>query len=118
MKLCGFGAALVVGVGVVGAFATGATAQDDNVFKLGFVAFISGPPAESAGKPSVQGAKTVIDGLNAGSLPKPYDKVGFGGLKIQVQLPQPERERGFEGFGGKRGADGNSRGRFFLVERH
>ena len=86
MKLRGFGAALVAGAGVLSAFATGATAQDDNVFKLAFVAFISGPPAESAGKPSVQGAKTVIDALNAGSLPKPYDKVGFGGLKIQVQL--------------------------------
>ena len=74
------------GAGVLGAFATGAAAQDDNVFKLAFVAFISGPAAESAGKPSVQGAKTVIDALNAGSLPKPYDKVGFGGLKIEVQL--------------------------------
>ena len=74
------------GLGSWSAFATGATAQDDNVFKLAFVAFISGPPAELAGKPSVQGAKTVIDALNAGSLPKPYDKVGFGGLKIQVQL--------------------------------
>jgi branched-chain amino acid transport system substrate-binding protein len=86
MKLRGFGAALVVGAGFLSAFVSGATAQDDNVFKLAFVAFISGPPAESAGKPSVQGAMTVVDALNAGSLPKPYDKVGFGGLKIQVQL--------------------------------
>ena len=86
MKLRGFAAALVAGAGVLGAFATGAAAQDDNVFKLAFVAFLSGPAAESFGKPAVQGAKTVIDALNAGSLPKPYDKVGFGGLKIEVQL--------------------------------
>ena len=86
MKFRGFAAALVAGAGVLGAFATGATAQDDNVFKLAFVAFLSGPAAESFGKPAVQGAKTVIDALNAGSLPKPYDKVGFGGLKIEVQL--------------------------------
>ena len=72
--------------GVLGAFATGAAAQDDNVFKLAFVAFLSGPAAELFGKPAVQGAKTVIDALNAGSLPKPYDKIGFGGLKIEVQL--------------------------------
>ena len=86
MKLRGFAAALAAGAGVLGAFATGAAAQDDNVFKLAFVAFLSGPAAESFGKPAVQGAKTVIDALNAGSLPKPYDKVGFGGLKIEVQL--------------------------------
>ena len=86
MKLRGFAAALVAGAGVLGAFATGAAAQDDNVFKLAFVAFLSGPAAELFGKPAVQGAKTVIDALNAGSLPKPYDKVGFGGLKIEIQL--------------------------------
>ena len=86
MKLRGFAAALAAGAGVLGAFATGAAAQDDNVFKLAFVAFLSGPAAESFGKPAVQGAKTVIDALNAGSLPKPYDKIGFGGLKIEVQL--------------------------------
>ena len=86
MNLRGLAAALVAGAGVLGAFATGATAQDDKVFKLAFVAFLSGPAAESFGKPAVQGAKTVIDALNAGSLPAPYDKIGFGGLKIDLQL--------------------------------
>ena len=86
MNLHGLAAALVAGAGVLGAFATGATAQDDKVFKLAFVAFLSGPAAESFGKPAVQGAKTVINALNAGSLPAPYDKVGFGGLKIDMQL--------------------------------
>ena len=41
---------------------------------------------QSFGNPAWEGAKTVIDALNAGSLPKPYDKVGFGGLKIEVHL--------------------------------
>src|SRR6202044_1051800 len=86
MKLRGFAAPLAAGAGVLGAFATGAAAQDDNVFRLAFVAFLSGPAPESFGKPAVQGAKTIIDALNAGSLPKPYDKIGFGGLKIEVQL--------------------------------
>ena len=86
MNFRGCAAALVVGAGALGAFATGAAAQDDNVFKLAFVTFLSGPAAELAGKPSEQAAKTVIDALNAGSLPKPYDKIGFGGLKIEVQL--------------------------------
>ena len=44
MNFRGFGAALVAGAGVLSTFATGAAAQDDNVFKLAFVAFISGPP--------------------------------------------------------------------------
>ena len=86
MNFCGFAAALVVVAGVLGLFTTGVTAQDDNVFKLAFVAFLSGPAAELFGNPAWEGAKTVIDALNAGSLPKPYDKVGFGGLKIEVHL--------------------------------
>src|SRR6202012_2833579 len=86
MKFRGFAAALVAGAGVLGSFVSGAAAQDDNVFKLAFVAFLSGQAAESFGKPAVQGAKTVIDALNAGGLPKPYDKVGFGCLKIEWDL--------------------------------
>ena len=86
MNFRGFAAALVVVAGVLGLFTTGVAAQDDNVFKLAFVAFLSGPAAESFGNPAWEGAKTVIDALNAGSLPKPYDKVGFGGLKIEVHL--------------------------------
>jgi len=86
MKFRRFAAALVAGAGVLGSFTTSATAQDDNVFKLAFVAFLSGQAAESFGKPAVQAATAVIDALNAGSLPKPYDKVGFGGLKIEVHL--------------------------------
>ena len=86
MNFRGFAAALVAGAGVLGAFTTGAAAQDDKVFKLAFVAFLSGPAAELFGKPAWEGAKTVIDALNAGTLPKPYDKIGFGGLKLEVQL--------------------------------
>jgi hypothetical protein len=37
MKLRGFGAALVAGAGVLSAFATGATAQDDIVFTNKFI---------------------------------------------------------------------------------
>ena len=86
MNFRGFVAALVAGAGVLGVFTAGAAAQDDKVFKLAFVAFLSGPAAESFGKPAWQGAKTVVDALNAGTLPKPYDKIGFGGLKLEVQL--------------------------------
>ena len=54
MKSRGFAAALVAGAGVLGSFTGNATAQDDNVFKLAFVAFLSGQAAESFGKPAVK----------------------------------------------------------------
>ena len=81
-----FAGRLLLTAAVLGACTVVAAAQDDKVFKLGVVAFLSGPAAESFGKPAWDGAKTVIDALNAGTVIKPYDKVGFGGLKIEVDL--------------------------------
>src|SRR5829696_495324 len=52
-------------------------------FKLGIVTFLSGPAAESFGVPARNGGEFVIDALNKGTAPAPYDKVGFGGLKIE-----------------------------------
>ncbi len=77
---------LLAAAAVLGAWTAGAAAQDEKVFKLGVVTFLSGQAAESFGKPAWDGAKTLIDALNAGAVPKPYDKVGFGGLKIEVDL--------------------------------
>ena len=52
-------------------------------FKLGVVSFLSGQAAESFGIPAVNGAKVVIEAFNAGTAPAPYNKVGFGGMKIE-----------------------------------
>lgn len=74
-------------VGVVAALTLLAGAvKAEETFKLGFVTFMSGQAAESFGKPAWDGGKTLIDALNAGKVPKPYDKVGFGGLKIEPVL--------------------------------
>src|SRR5262245_26913735 len=54
--------------------------------KVGIVAFISGPAAAPFGVPAKQAADFVIDELNAGKGPKPYDKVGFGGSKIETVI--------------------------------
>jgi branched-chain amino acid transport system substrate-binding protein len=62
------------------AFTTPSPAQDS--FKLGIVTFLSGPAAESFGVPASKGAQFVIDELNKGAAPAPYQKVGFGGMKI------------------------------------
>src|SRR3954453_3712911 len=57
-----------------------ASAQE--TFKLGIVTFLSGPAADSFGVPARNGAQFVIDQLNKGAAPSPYEKVGFGGIKV------------------------------------
>src|SRR3982750_2863830 len=52
-------------------------------FKLGIVTFLSGPAADSFGVPARNGGQFVIDQLNKGAAPAPYNKPGFGGLKIE-----------------------------------
>src|SRR5712672_3751885 len=63
------------------ALAAPASAQE--TFKLGIVTFLSGPESASFGVPARNGAQYVIDQLNKGSAPAPYEKVGFGGMKIE-----------------------------------
>ena len=54
-----------------------APAFAQETFKLGIVTFLSGPAADSFGVPARNGAQFVIDQLNKGSVPSPYEKVGF-----------------------------------------
>src|SRR4030095_759698 len=63
------------------ALAGPASAQE--TFKLGVVTFLSGPAADSFGVPARNGAQFVIDQLNNGSVASPYEKVGFGGIKVE-----------------------------------
>src|SRR6202035_4978054 len=63
------------------ALAPPALAQE--TFKLGVVTFLSGPAADSFGVPARNGGQFVIDQLNKGAAPAPYDKVGFGGMKVE-----------------------------------
>src|SRR5262249_1858803 len=58
-------------------------ASAEATFKLGVVTFLSGPAAESFGVPARNGGQFVVDELNKGKGPAPYDKVGFGGMKIE-----------------------------------
>ena len=52
-------------------------------FKIGIVSFLSGQAAESFGVPAINGAKVLIDAFNKGQAPAPFNKVGFGGMKIE-----------------------------------
>ena len=65
------------------AFAAPAVYAQDT-FKIGIVSFLSGQAAESFGIPAVNGAKVVVDAFNKGTAPAPYNKVGFGGMKIEA----------------------------------
>ncbi len=61
----------------------GAPVPAQESFKLGIVTFLSGPAADSFGIPARNGGRFLIDQLNKGAVPPPYDKVGFGGMKIE-----------------------------------
>ena len=74
-------AALLPALAAALALAAPASAQE--TFKLGIVTFLSGPAADSFGVPARNGCQFVIDQLNKGAAPSPYEKVGFGGLKIE-----------------------------------
>ncbi len=52
-------------------------------FKVGIVSFLSGQAAESFGVPAINGAKVLVDAFNKGAAPAPYNKIGFGGMKIE-----------------------------------
>ncbi len=59
--------------------APGALAQN---VKIGIVAFISGPAAAPFGVPAKNAADFVVEELNAGKGPAPYNKKGFGGATL------------------------------------
>lgn len=60
-----------------------AAAQEGETFKIGVVTFLSGQAAQSFGVPAWDGGKMLVEKLNAGEGPAPYDQVGFGGMKIE-----------------------------------
>jgi branched-chain amino acid transport system substrate-binding protein len=72
--------ALASVAGQMPGFADTANAQDK--IRIGFVFFLSGPGA-AYGLHARDGAKLVVDALNAGKVPAPYGKVGFNGVAIE-----------------------------------
>ena len=59
-----------------------ALAQD--TFKVGIVSFLSGQAAESFGVPAINAGKLLVDQFNKGAAPAPYNRPGFGGMKIEA----------------------------------
>ncbi|HEY9454424.1 MAG TPA: ABC transporter substrate-binding protein [Bradyrhizobium sp.] len=59
--------------------------QQASTVKLGIVSFLTGPAAAPFGIPGRNGAEIVIEALNSGKAPAPYNAVGLGGSKIEAK---------------------------------
>ncbi len=54
--------------------------------KIGFVTFTSGPAAASFGIPDRNASEILVENLNAGKVPAPYNQIGLGGAKIEPKF--------------------------------
>jgi branched-chain amino acid transport system substrate-binding protein len=53
--------------------------------KLGIVSFLTGPAAAPFGIPGRNAAEVLIEALNSGKAPAPYNTVGLGGMKLEAK---------------------------------
>jgi branched-chain amino acid transport system substrate-binding protein len=79
-------AGLLGGSGLGSPFSTAARAEEPAPIKLGFVTFLTGPAAAPFGIPDHNAAELLVDQLNAGQVPAPYNQVGLGGAKIDPKF--------------------------------
>jgi len=66
--------------------AGGAQAEEPTPVKVGFVTFLTGPAAAPFGIPDHNAAEVLVDQLNAGKVPAPYNRIGLGGAKIDAKF--------------------------------
>lgn len=76
----------LIAAGAIGILATAAsvstTNAEDKSVKVGFVTFLSGGAAGPFGVPARNAAELMIQSINSGSLPAPYNSAGVGGAMI------------------------------------
>jgi branched-chain amino acid transport system substrate-binding protein len=70
---------------VAAAFAPAAALAQDSI-KIGFVTFLSGPAAAPFGVPAKNAVEFVVEELNAGKGPAPYNTKGYGGATIETVI--------------------------------
>jgi branched-chain amino acid transport system substrate-binding protein len=63
----------------------GAQAQQPEPVKIGFITFLTGPAAAPFGIPDRNAAEILVENLNGGKMPAPYNQVGLGGAKIEAK---------------------------------
>lgn len=78
--------AITAAAGLALSFNASVQAADNGKFRIGVVTFLSGPAAGPFGEPSANAAKLLVEGLNQGKLPAPYDKIGINGAEIEMVI--------------------------------
>ena len=76
--------AAIAGVALTIVCAT-ALAQDKPI-RIGLVTFLSGPAAGPFGVPAKVAAEAIVDSLNAGKAPAPYNTRGFGATPLELTI--------------------------------
>ncbi len=74
---------LILGSAALAAAGLAGPAQAQDSIKVGVVSFLTGAAAGPFGIPGKNAAELVIDAINEGSLPAPYNTPGLGGLQIE-----------------------------------
>ena len=59
-------------------------AEEANQLTIAVPSFLTGGAAGPFGIPAMNGAKMVVDAINKGKLPAPYNKAGFGGATASI----------------------------------
>jgi len=62
---------------------TSAASAEPPTLRMGFVTFLSGGAAGPFGIPARNAAEMMIEAINAGEVPPPYDSPGFAGAQIE-----------------------------------
>lgn len=60
------------------------TAAQEAKYRIGVVTFLSGAAAGPFGVPARNGAEVLVEAINAGKAPAPYNKPGFGGRQVEL----------------------------------
>jgi branched-chain amino acid transport system substrate-binding protein len=75
--------AALLAVLMVTVLAAPAAAQERKL-KIGVVEFLSGAAAGTFGVPARNGAETIVNAINAGSIPAPYNTKGMAGAQVEA----------------------------------
>lgn len=76
----------MVGAAFAAAMLAAAPATAKDTVTLAVVSFLSGPAAGPFGVPARNGAEMVIDAINSGTLPAPYNTKGFAGAAVAAEF--------------------------------
>jgi branched-chain amino acid transport system substrate-binding protein len=81
-----FRPARVFALALLCALTATAHAEERKSIRIGFVTFLSGPAAGPFGVPAKLAAEAIVESLNAGKAPPPYNTKGFGGMPIELVI--------------------------------